>query len=93
MKQQAGKESKGKKAPQLSADAKPFPQAGPVVFMFQPTYYETVTGARLEEWERLMAERVGIAAVAPAREISQDMRPPHPTLSGCDYADDCDVGF
>jgi hypothetical protein len=36
----------------------------PVVWMFQPTDYEVVTGDRLKEWERDMREQVLASARA-----------------------------
>jgi hypothetical protein len=62
-----------------------FPRAPvPAVFMFQPTRYElAVTGERLQEWERLLRERVGLRA-----ELA---RPGGlPSISFCDGACDCD---
>ncbi|MGS2642691.1 hypothetical protein [Streptosporangium sp. LJ11] len=38
----------------------------PVVFMFQPTRFETVTGDRLAEWESYMMQNVGIGNVTDA---------------------------
>jgi hypothetical protein len=32
----------------------------PVIFSFQPTYFESVSGDRLVEWERAMKEEVGL---------------------------------
>ena len=34
----------------------------PIVFMFQPTTFEVVTGDRLLRWEQLMKEKVGLNA-------------------------------
>jgi hypothetical protein len=78
------------RVPKLT-NAKPFPKKGPIVFAFQPTKYEIVTGKRLAEWERLMEERVGIKV--SVRDIGGKIKPfrmhePTRTLSGCPSADD-----
>ncbi len=59
----------------------------PTVFHFQPTRYEVVTGDRLEEWERLMRQRVGL----PVEDLRTTALTALPSISYCDYACDCDV--
>jgi hypothetical protein len=56
----------------------------PSVLMFQPTHYEVIRGDRLEEWERLMSERVGLRPHLPRQGGGS------PSISWCDGLDDCD---
>jgi hypothetical protein len=56
----------------------------PAVFHFQPTRYEVVTGERLEEWERLMRQRVGL----PVENLRLRALP---SISFCEGACDCDA--
>jgi hypothetical protein len=76
------------------ADAKDIEQLNrikPIVFMFTPERYEVVTGERVQEWERLMRERVGLQQVGI--DIA-GLRPSLPTLCFCggfgNDACDCD---
>lgn len=65
----------------------------PAVFMFQPLEYELVSAERIEEWERLLRERVGLI---PSGNVSADMRMMRsglPCVSFCGSGggmDDCD---
>ena len=59
----------------------------PVVFMFQPTRFEIVPNERLEEWEKLLRQNVGLHA-------DLDLASLHETgtccVSCCPDCDDCD---
>jgi hypothetical protein len=61
----------------------------PVVFMFQPTEYEVVTGDRLQEWQKLLAERVGLQ-VRDVREETLTATAMAACISFCPAMDDCD---
>jgi hypothetical protein len=56
----------------------------PAVFMFQPTRFElATTPEKLQEWERLMRERVGLQ--------TKTLTPTAlPSISFCEGACDCD---
>jgi hypothetical protein len=59
----------------------------PAVFMFQPTRFEVVTGERIEEWERLLRDRVGLSGLRVDESTARGVR----TESWCDGgACDCD---
>ena len=57
---------------------------GPLVFMLQPTHYEVVGNERLDEWETLLRDRVGIADGVEYQPRGQ------PSISWCPGLDDCD---
>ena len=42
----------------------------PLVWMFQPTTFELVTGDRLREWEKMMAEYVGLEDASPKSRLA-----------------------
>ena len=46
----------------------------PAVFMFQPTELEVLESDRLEEWERALAERVGLAPGPGVQRMQADPR-------------------
>lgn len=55
----------------------------PIAYMFRPTAYQIVPPERLDEWEKLMTERVGLN---PGRHESgerQGMRNRLPSVSFC----------
>jgi hypothetical protein len=53
-------------------DLKPFPKEGrPVVFMFQPTHYKIIPPDKLQEWERDVAEKVGLEGFKRDKSIAQ----------------------
>lgn len=58
----------------------------PVVFMFQPSRFETVTGERIKEWEQLMRDKVGLPKLAGGFADGGSC-----TVCNCPDADDCDV--
>ncbi len=67
------------------------PKRGPVVFMFQPTrYVRCETPEELDQWESLMAEKVGIAV--KAQRGGDEMRPSRwvETVSVCNGPGFCD---
>jgi len=57
----------------------------PAVFMFQPTEFETLESDRLAEWERALAERVGLV---PGPDVQ---RMPTKSFCKCPDWDDCDA--
>jgi hypothetical protein len=64
--------------------------------MFQPTHYRLVADKELEEWERTMAEQVGLKAKLMAATGTQMMPPRGISWSGCSWEggggwDECDV--
>jgi hypothetical protein len=63
----------------------------PVVFMSQPTEYEVLTGARLQEWEDVLAERVGLRGLSLARKDTQSRMSHCISWSGKGGLDDCDM--
>jgi hypothetical protein len=59
----------------------------PAIFHFQPSGYEIVqTPEKLQEWERLMRERVGLSTDGDSQLVASRL----PSISYCDYACDCD---
>jgi hypothetical protein len=65
-------------------------EAVPAVYMFQPAYVVVVENDELEDWQKAMAERVGMK-----RDVAAQMRPAQGTycLCGSTYfseACDCD---
>ena len=70
------------------ADFVDMPEKGPVVFMFRPTRYKRVeTPEELEEWERLMAEKVGVRV---QRDEAPGLRRAVETVSVCNGPGFCD---
>jgi hypothetical protein len=55
----------------------------PLVFMFQPTHYEVVPPERLAEWEKTLAERVGLPV-----DASQLPSSATPTITFCPNVQD-----
>ncbi len=60
----------------------------PVVFMFQPTRFEIVTADKLNEWETLLRERVGMRLPVDMSAAGGDSGTC--CASYCPDADDCD---
>ncbi|MDQ4096719.1 MAG: hypothetical protein M3144_02460 [Actinomycetota bacterium] len=71
--------------------AKPLKEkAVPAVYMFQPAYYVVVQNDELEDWQKALAERVGMKP-----EVAARMRPAQGTYCLCgstalSEACDCD---
>jgi hypothetical protein len=69
-------EVEGVPAPEPDGDG-----ARPVAYMFQPTGYQVVPPERLQEWEQMMTERVGLTPSLDDPEGRQ--RSALPTVSFC----------
>jgi hypothetical protein len=70
-------EVKGVPAPELDSS-----ESRPVAYLFQPTGYQVVPPERLQEWEQMMTERVGLT---PSRgdEAPGRQRSALPSVSFC----------
>ena len=70
-----------------SSEIREFPRESiPVVFMNKPSHYEIITGDKFQEWERCLAEFVGLKVNATANIIYTKTRCYCDSLS----PDDCD---
>jgi hypothetical protein len=58
----------------------------PVVFMFQPTHYEVVTGEDFDLWQKHLEEKVGLRGLNVDRSAVQSVG----SWSGCPTWDECD---
>ena len=57
----------------------------PVVLMFQPTTYEVVAPERLQEWQRTVAQGLGLQVGVDEANMRGI-----PSWCGCPEFDDCD---
>lgn len=65
----------------------------PVAFLYRPVGYELVTPDRLDEWEKLMNERVGLTP-PPAGDVAAQQRSTRSVSFCCEGLHcgcDCDV--
>jgi|tagenome__1003787_1003787.scaffolds.fasta_scaffold10563526_1 hypothetical protein len=61
----------------------------PVVFMFQPKRFETVTPDKYKEWEQLLEDKVGLSNMA-FKSTSSTARVPSISFCGDIGSDACD---
>jgi hypothetical protein len=57
--------------------------ARPIAYMFQPTGYQIVPPERLQEWEQMMTERVGLVPSRDDVDPDARQRPVLPSVSFC----------